>query len=575
MTIKEINNHLETYYAETLLHIAWIIVPHRDSESTRHLVFSLLELYPNEVATIPLTEQGEKFKGFRIYYQRVKIAKVQDAVNLYRDIQSTATIPVFWDEDGSVDEEILKGIKSTERVIACGILNDYKIWPNLVLTAKKSEKRETDNPFVADIWGAVRTHQLMPDKVDAVTLSAMNHENVGIWLEQYMGWNISYYPELVGSVIMLLPNPYYSSMGIRVIPPPKLTDKKKRRNRDLDQNNKAEIEDSKAESVRVEFTPRRGVDLSVLSVTVFEDTHFGIAGGHKYQIVDNICTIPVIGLQAEKFGCYVKDVDNNLIDYCDFSGFWRKFQMEIHTGGRTKRIRDLNCHDGRKFRDVPTFDKTTTVTGGEDEKPLGKRLTEAAINRRRKKKIEQAGVRYFYKDHEGAEQYIKNLLSNAQDRVIIVDPYAASNELFTYAMNVSLNDVEISIITSKIYLRERSKLPDYDEEGLDIPILGEELRAQIDNYQRRTGIAVKVFVMTGEVPAIHDRFLIVDDTAWFCGGSFNEVGNRLSCVIKLPDSEEISKILMDIENSDQVKTLKEWLDGRNEEENNTVENAEE
>ena len=125
-----------------------------------------------------------------------------------------------------------------------------------------------------------------------------------------------------------------------------------------------------------------------------------------------------------------------------------------------------------------------------------------------------------------------------------------------------MNDAKITIITSKVYLREKSKLSVYTEQGEAVPTLGEELQAQVDNYKKRTGIGVKTLVMTGDNPAIHDRFLIVDDTAWFCGGSLNELGNRMSCVVKLPDSEELGDIIADIENSDQVKTLEKWIEER-------------
>ena len=76
---------------------------------------------------------------------------------------------------------------------------------------------------------------------------------------------------------------------------------------------------------------------------------------------------------------------------------------------------------------------------------------------------------------------------------------------------------------------------------------------------------IDAYVMTGNVPVIHDRFLIIDNEAWFCGGSLNEIGNRLSCVIRLPDAQELNKLLEDIKLSDQVRPLKDWLDNREKE----------
>ena len=565
MTNQEnIINHIKTYYSKALLHLVWITLRNSDGTISRRLVFGLLEFYPSEISPIPFLEQEGRFKGFRIYYQRVVIEDMESAVKLYRSIQEKSNFPKFWDVNGNINQEVLKGngIKGngTAERILCNNLQDYKIWPNFILSSKKSEKREDDNPFIADIWNIVRTHQLMPDEADPIVLDAVNHENVGKWLEQYMNWNISYYPELAGSVIMVLPNPYYSNMRIRVMPVQAVQNARsqpKMANKHVEKD--AADTEVKSEQIRIEFTPRHDRDLSELTVIPFENTYFGVTGGTEYKIVDNMVSIPAIGIQAEQFGCYVVDCDGNLTDFRDFSNFWRKFQMNIYTGGVTKKVSNLNS-DG--YRNIQTYDKADTVVSGEDEQPLGKRLTDAVIYRRRKRRVEQTGVRFFYRDHEGAEKYIRSLLSNARDRVVIVDPYAATNELFAYAMNISMNDAKITIITSKVYLRKKSKLSVYTERGEAVPTLGEELQAQVDNYKKRTGIGVKTLVMTGDNPAIHDRFLIVDDTAWFCGGSLNELGNRMSCVVKLPDSEELGDIIADIENSDQVKTLEKWIEER-------------
>ena len=285
MNEKNIIKHIKKYYTEALLHIAWITLRNDDGSITRKLVFGMLEFYPSELKAIALSEQEGRFNGFRIYYQRVMIDDVESVVELYHSIQKTSSIPMFWSSDGSIDKEILEGNKTTDNIILCNTLRGYKIWPNFILSSKESEKRDDDNPCIADIWKTVRTHQLMPDEAEPMTLDAISHENVGIWFDQYAGWNISYYPELVGSVMMVLPNPYYSSMGIRVIPIQDIQDSKtlsKKYNNDLGEDaNEIEV---KPEQIRIEFTPRHNVSLGVLSVIPFENTYFGIAGGKEYRV---------------------------------------------------------------------------------------------------------------------------------------------------------------------------------------------------------------------------------------------------------------------------------------------------
>lgn len=89
---------------------------------------------------------------------------------------------------------------------------------------------------------------------------------------------------------------------------------------------------------------------------------------------------------------------------------------------------------------------------------LGDRLTEAEIRRWRRAESDKHGMRFFYQNHEGAEAYLRDLISKAHRSVLIVDPYCATNELFTYAMATSVREIEVEIITSKVYLRTRSKL---------------------------------------------------------------------------------------------------------------------
>lgn len=531
---NKIEKNIFSKYENVLLHIAWLIVPNHDenSASDRYLIFGMVEFYPKEIEPIPIEEQYKKFGGRYIYYQRIRL-DVSQALQLYDDATAKGYVDMFWDNAENGDKKRVKHI-------LCNDLKPVKEWPNFVVTEKHNEKNGADNPFIADVWGHVRTHQLMPEKLNDDLIDYILHEKVGLWLEQAMGWNISYYPELVGSMVMLLPNPYFSNVNTRIVPV------------------------KPTENIKIYFTSRHDADLSKLKIVVFEKGFFGVSGGQEYHVKDNCCVIPSIGKEIDETGFYVLDEYGNLIDFRYFTGFIRKIVFDLNIGSR---IRSIKSPTDGTIDEVRSFNKADEVIIGEDGFPLGRRLGEVEIARVRKHAVNEQGFKLFYDKHEEAKEYIKKLIGHAHRSLIIVDPYAATNELFSYVMTVPSNNVNVSIYTSKIYLREKSKLSCYADCGAEAPTLGEELFRCAEDYKAKFKVPVNIYVMTGDSPAVHDRFLIVDDVAWFCGCSLNEIGNRLSCIMKLPDSKELLQALDDIKDSKRVKTIDEWIKTKDQGEN--------
>lgn len=537
-----ISDKIAEYYNYAVIHIAWIVKRNKiGNGSERYLVFGLVECYPKELEK-PLTicEQGNKFKGGRLYYIRI-IKPVKTAIEWYRSIKQNGFITIDWEEQGQ--ENNCREGSSTSKWISCGRMRDVKEWPKLLL----SKKDENDNiPFLADIWNVVRTHQLFPEERQAFLMDFIMHDKIGMWLEKYLTWNISYYPELIGSINLVLPNPFYSSRHIHMIPG-----------------------NGESDQVKIEFQARNGFSLEGLRVIPFEKNYFGLTGGDEYPIKNDFCNITLSG-KAEKFGMYVVDSQKNIIDYTDFAGFIQGFVVDIFTGYATKEIhRSKTGKKPAKIDYVEVFEKNGMIKDGhaleDNEDAIGERLEKAEIFRKRKKDMEKAGGQFFYQNHEEAESFIRKLINKAHKSVVIVDPYFGTDELFDYVMAVSVRNINIEIIASKTHLRKKSKGVYSETNDSLVPTIGEELRSQIEGRNDGVNGMITAYVMTGSNPAVHDRFLIIDDEAWFCGGSLNEIGNRLSCMIRLPDSLELVQLLDRIKSSNQVRLLNNWLDSRVEE----------
>ena len=195
-----------------------------------------------------------------------------------------------------------------------------------------------------------------------------------------------------------------------------------------------------------------------------------------------------------------------------------------------------------------------------------------------RKRAENQNMKLFYRDHGGAETFLRKKIMGARRSVVIIDPYFSTNEFFAYALAVTMRGVSIEIITSAKHLKEKSRLQIYDEvegesgrgddgaepQSAARPELGTELQRQVKAYEEKGMGKILVYVMTGDKPVIHDRFLIVDGEAWFCGGSFNEIGNRLSCLMRMQDSDELIRIVEEMVHDDQILDLETWVERRNE-----------
>jgi hypothetical protein len=72
---------------------------------------------------------------------------------------------------------------------------------------------------------------------------------------------------------------------------------------------------------------------------------------------------------------------------------------------------------------------------------------------------------------------------------------------------------------------------------------------------------ISAMVMTGDA-AIHDRFLMVDDTVWFSGNSLNNIGKRSSILTRLHDPQSIISKIEEVISGRRVVTLDEFLANR-------------
>jgi hypothetical protein len=135
------------------------------------------------------------------------------------------------------------------------------------------------------------------------------------------------------------------------------------------------------------------------------------------------------------------------------------------------------------------------------------------------------------RQQQEAEKFVAGLIARAQKRVIFVDPFFGLRQTRLFALRVSNNQVKVRILTGQQGLKARgeSRQPPRSLLAVDLAYL-----ASLAKDKSFVVPTVRV-MLGGDTPAIHDRYLVVDNEVWHCGPSFNELGARLGVMVRLPD----------------------------------------
>jgi hypothetical protein len=122
-----------------------------------------------------------------------------------------------------------------------------------------------------------------------------------------------------------------------------------------------------------------------------------------------------------------------------------------------------------------------------------------------------------------ARKIVKQIINQAKDSCYLVDPYFKAKDLLEFAYQIESTAPTLRILNCKgkdfVNKEEAQKLYDAIEAYNNMP------------YQK-----IECRMITGSM--LHDRFIIIDTSAYFLGSSFTEIGNRAGCIGKIPTSSD-------------------------------------
>ncbi len=542
-------------YSNAVMTLLWCIDNHRQ----RKLVFSMIEFYPSECYVPETTnEQALRINIERnnrplLFFRCIKMSAAS-AFSLYEECRNNHKLFMHWETESNKD--------GTKKEIKATTLLTVPTWPNMAL-AKRDDTELC--PFLPEKWGACRISHLLTTEPDPLLISLLSYEEPVKWIKEQLLWDLNEYPELIGSMHMILPNPVYRYIEERLLPG----------------------EENNPDKVRIHLALRENQHLAkTMQLLTVERSYFGLLNSQFTDVTDQNMFVELTG-RAEEFATAFYSPKHGLLDYTGFGTFLRSVRIDLDI---KDAVRIVNIPGTNESYTVPLSVYEHPVIVGKPDEPaipeikLGTRIGYRVRQRKALKKASEFNQILFNPgDTKIAQGIIRNLIGNARKKVIIVDPYFSTFEFYNYICAVSSHKIKITILTSSLVLRgksDTSKKTDEEPKRLDSNLMeyekadatvngnndkrqnkGVELLQQIDiNGKNLAENGIEVFVMTGEQPLIHDRFLVIDNNVWFSGNSLNRLGERASLLICLPEPTAVLRLIdATLSNTDRVITLQEWV----------------
>ena len=500
-------------YAHGLIHLAWYL-----ADQARFLMLGFVELYPAEFP--PPLETPEKHLALkrlgrrnRLYVKRTCMS-ARAALDWYlRCIQGQIELP------GDLDS------KGAPKSLATSQFVQEPQWPHLVTVSDQI-------PFVSQFWHAPRVHLLLQPDLLAEAKAAASDPDGRKWLSEQMFVDFEAYSELVGSLHLVAPDPIF---------------------RGIDHGLSTKVPGH--ESTVLRLRPRMNKTVDGLRVILIDRRPMGVGGLAESQITSTEMEIRHPAGTTGEIEMIVLNQAGSLLSWTRPTGFMQALDINLITPGPQQKIVVPAAGSSPESSYMRALaGHTTKVTAGQPRSPKEAiPLLAAGHERREMKRLDDRyPERWLHGDQEAATKFVRSLISNAKQRLWIVDPYFTTIELISFALATSSPKLPVLIVTSAEAMKEKDRI-DPKRKAAEV------LNAQLLNFSKHGNFTIRVLTGT---PAVHDRFLVVDDAVWFSGNSLHTIGDRAGMAVKLRNSADIIANLDEIFNSDRIADWQEWLASR-------------
>lgn len=345
--------------------------------------------------------------------------------------------------------------------------------------------------------------------------------------EKWLGFDLILKPEHIGNIYLVLPNPYFRDLSLTLSAnPPGIFYNIKLR-KDVNENFKIRILDTHGDNIALD---------NVFSV---KNSRGLIELPHEPYLTE---------LRAY-------NSKNDLI-FADEPAYFIKqinFQMNIKHANLNVKIED---GDNTNEFTVEKYFQSGESKIGENKDFIIENFFANAEKKREYIKLEQNKEFIFFPGGKTLEERkrfktqarnnIREIINQSYEICYLCDPYFNVKDLIEYILYIQNSSLEIKILNSKDSISK---------------IEGKKLFDAIKQYNSKQFQKIECRVLKGN-SILHDRFIISDKNVWYIGSSFNEFGNRATCLAKIPDSSGIL-IIKEIENwyydNNQTDSLENYI----------------
>lgn len=499
---------LETDYLHAVIDMTCLF-----HDKVCYLIFASAQLFPAELdapAEEKLTSYPvKKLKGGSRLVHRRYVVTAKQALTWY---------------DNCLDGEVQ---------LLCGDERSHQPQHEQLLAEPPWPHLSTTEDFVAlsDIDGVRRVHHLMPASCPLMISQLCDTDPAAVeWLGVELGIDFLRHPEQFGSVHLLLPNPVLRGLQIKL-----------------------HIDKHGLDNTVLWLSPRRDHTAAGLEVIMVEYRPTGISAIHSVIAQGPYIEIPHAGT-AEKFDLFIRCAERGVLESRRDRSYTRQMDFGLEVTGSKKAIK-VPGKEGHSFN-VDVRERVSESLLGEPHRAndIPGRLRKGHYDRKRALAAESLGQKWLHRNQEEATSFVRELIGAAKSRVWIIDPYFATTELFSFAAATAYLTTKVIVLTGASTALAK---PDKNEEGREA---GEVM---LLNTNQSSMQHIQVRVMTGAMPTVHDRFLVIDEDVWFTGNSLNSLGERAGMMIKLPaPGPVIDKISQVIHDPERTKSLADWVKHR-------------
>lgn len=478
------------------------------------LIFCTVTLHPNFVPK-PESMQGvvhSKGTQEKLYFRRV-VMSAEHAVEWYSGLteNSQTSIPTTESERETHDGKAF---------ICPNLLNEMQ-WPSLAMPLSKPAdltgfKTFNPAPFIGEINS--RIHRKFGDTTDLLHL--IEDEKAIDFIERCAHINLAHYPEYLGSACLVTPNPLIQKVDNFL------------------------IRKENTEVVFHRFIARPGESLEGLKITLYEENNSLLTLVHTQDIpADGIIELERPMCMGE-YGYQVVHEQYGLILQHQPTGFVRQVGLSMGVVGKQFEVTAPTSTKKNSAKQTYISPQVTTAnesTVGSDVVPhnFNGRVGLAAEHRRMRAMASEQNQKFFGVDNrKSAMDFIRNLISKAKHKVIIADPYFSSLQITQFLYAISNVEVIIEVLTSQLAFTGKAE---------NRVKQAKALKAELSHAEHETQRRIHIKVLTGSPPALHDRFLVIDNNVWFMGNSLSDIGQRASMILKVPYPEEVVNELLVIQ----------------------------